>query len=94
MVGLVFGDLWPGIIFILSFIYSTIIAEAHQRDDQDRQQGQQACMVSPNVTALISFFLTEGNKKNIDSQGEISFSATARRNFEIFKKAVLNFRGM
>ena len=35
------------------------MAEAHQRDvrdDQDRQQGQQACMVLPNVTALISFF--------------------------------------
>ena len=33
--------------------------EAHQRDvqdDQDRQQGQQACMVLPNVTVLISFF--------------------------------------
>ena len=38
---------------------STIMAEAHQRDvrdDQDRQQGQQACMVLPNVTVLISFF--------------------------------------
>ena len=35
------------------------MAEAHQRDvrdDQDRQQGQQACMVLPNVTVLISFF--------------------------------------
>ena len=33
--------------------------EAHQRDvqdDQDRQQGQQACMVLPNVTVLIIFF--------------------------------------
>ena len=33
--------------------------EAHQRhvqDDQDRQPGQQACMVLPNVTVLISFF--------------------------------------
>ena len=36
--------------------------EAHQRDvrdDQDRQQGQQACMVLPNVTVLISFFLKQ-----------------------------------
>ena len=35
------------------------MAEAHQRDvrdDQDRQQGQQACMVIPNVTVLLSFF--------------------------------------
>ena len=35
---------------------STIMAEAHQhdvRDDQDRQQGKQACMVLPNVTVLI-----------------------------------------
>ena len=33
--------------------------EAHQRDvrdDQDRQQEQQACMVLPNVTVLINFF--------------------------------------
>lgn len=32
------------------------MAEAHQRDlrdDQDRQQGQQASMVLPNVTVLI-----------------------------------------
>jgi len=66
VVGLVFGDLWPGIIFILSFVYYTKMAEAHQRDvrdDQDRQQGQQACLVLPNVTVLISFFLTEDNKK-------------------------------
>ena len=43
-----------------------ITAQAHQhrdvRDDQDRQQGQQACMVLPNVNVLI-IFLTEGNKK-------------------------------
>ena len=35
------------------------MAEAHQRDvrdDQDHQQGQQVCMVLPNVTVLISFF--------------------------------------
>ena len=33
--------------------------EAHQRDvrdDQDHQQGQQVCMVLPNVTVLMSFF--------------------------------------
>ena len=38
---------------------STIVTEAHQRDvrdDQDLQQGQQVCMVLPNVTVLISFF--------------------------------------
>jgi len=40
---------------------STIMAEANQRDvsdDQDRQQGQQVCMVLQNmiVTVLISFF--------------------------------------
>ena len=42
------------------------MAEAHQRDvrdEQDRQQGQQACLVLPNVTVLISFFSTEDNKK-------------------------------
>ena len=38
--------------------------EAHHRDvqdDQDRQQGQQACMVLPNVTVLIIFFLKKQN---------------------------------
>ena len=42
------------------------MAEAHQRDvrdDQDRQQGQQACLLLPNGTVLISFFSTEDNKK-------------------------------
>ena len=36
--------------------------EAHQRDvrdDQDHQQGQQVCMVLPNVTVLIRFFLQQ-----------------------------------
>ena len=47
-----------GLVFGVSSI-STIMAEVHQRDvrdDQDRQQGQQAYMVLPNVTVLISFF--------------------------------------
>ena len=38
--------------------------EAHQRDvrdDQDHQQGQQVCMVLPNVTVLISFFFLKQN---------------------------------
>jgi len=91
VVGLLFGDLWPGIIFILC---SSILAEMHQcdvRDDQDRQQGQQACMVLPNVTVLINFFLTEGINKKILIHKEkfrFPFSATAHRDFEIFKKAV------
>ena len=36
-----------------------VYTEAGQRDvrdDQDRQQGQQACMVLPNASVLISFF--------------------------------------
>ena len=40
------------------------MAEAHQRDvrdDQDGQQGLQACMVLPNVTVLISFFFFNFN---------------------------------
>ena len=47
-----------GLVFSVSSI-STIMAETHQRniqDEQDRQQGQQACMVLPNVTVLIRFF--------------------------------------
>ena len=79
---------------------STIMAEAHQRDvrdDQDRQQGRQACMVLPNVAVLISFFLTEGNKKILihKEKSRFPFSATAHSSdFEIFKKAVLDFCGV
>ena len=45
-------------------------------------------MVLPNVTALISFFLTEGNKKILihKEQSRFPFSATAHRDVEIFKK--------
>ena len=72
------------------------MAEAHQRDvrdDQDRQQGQQACVVLPNVPMYISFFLTEGNKKILihKEKSRFPFSATAHRDFEIFKKAVSFF---
>ena len=68
---------------------STIMAKAHQcnvQDDQDRKQGQQACMVLPNVTVLISFFLTKGNKKILihKEKSRFLFSATAHRDFEIF----------
>ena len=48
-------------------------------------------MVLPNATVLISFFLTEGNKKILihKEKYRFPFSATAHRDFEIFKKAVL-----
>ena len=96
VVGLVFGDLWPASFSSSVSSISTIMAEAQQRDvrnDQDRQQGRQACMVLPNVTVLISFFLTEGNKKILihKEKSRFPFSATAHRDFEIFKKAVLDF---
>ena len=39
------------------------MADANQRDDQDRQQGQEIFVVLPNVTVLILVFLTKGNKK-------------------------------
>ena len=39
------------------------MADTNQRDDRDCQQGQETCVVLPNVTVLISFFLTKGNKK-------------------------------
>ena len=65
------------------------MAKVHQcnvQDDQDRKQGQQACMVLPNVTVLISFFLTKGNKKILihKEKSRLLFSATAHRDFEIF----------
>ena len=56
------------------------MAEVHQRDvrdDQDRQQGQQAYVVLPNVTVLISFFLTEGNKKILIHKEKSCFSFSA-----------------
>ena len=42
------------------------------------------------------FFLTEGNKKILihKEKSRFPFSATAHRDFEIFKKAVLDFCGM
>ena len=59
------------------------MTEAHQRDvrdDQDLQQGQQVCMVLPNVTVLISFFfLTEGNKKTLIHKEKSGFSFSATR---------------
>ena len=45
-------------------------------------------------SAVISFFfLTEGNKKILihKEKSRFPFSATAHRDFEIFKKAVLDF---
>ena len=61
VVGLVSGDLWPAIIFILCFVYfdhNGGSASRDVRDDQDRQQGQQTCMVLPNVTVLLHFSQT------------------------------------
>ena len=53
-------------------------------------------MVLPNVTVLISFFLTEGNTKILihKEKSRFPFSATAHRVFELFKKAVLDFFGV
>lgn len=81
--GRVFGDLWPATIF------SFIMAEAHQVHQRDIRDDQ-------NVTLLMSFFLTEGNKKILihKEKSRFPFSATAHRDFEIFKKAVLDFCGV
>ena len=59
------------------------MAEAHQVHQRDIQDDQ-------NVTLLMSFFLTEGNKKILiyKEKSRFPFSATAHRDFEIFKKAV------
>jgi len=81
--GWVFGDLWPATIF------SFIMAEAHQVHQRNIRDDQ-------NVTLLMSFFLTEGNKKILihKEKSHFPFSATAHRDFEIFKKAVLDFCGV
>ena len=58
------------------------VHQCHVRDDQ-------------NVTVLISYFLTEGNKKILihKEKSHFPFCATAHRVFKIFKKAVLDFCG-
>ena len=86
VVGLVLGDLWP----------ESFSSSFHRPLMQHRQQGQQACLVLQNVTVLISFFFTEGNKKILihKEKSRFPFSATAHRDFEIFKKAVLDFCGV
>ena len=55
--------------------------------------------VLPNITVLISFFITEANKKDKKvlihkEKSRFPFSCTAHSNFEIFKKAVLEFCGV
>ena len=76
--GWVFGDLWPATIF------SFIMAEAHQVHQRDIRDDQN------------EFFLTKGNKKILIHKEKscFPFSATAHRDFEIFKKAVLGFCGV
>ena len=53
-------------------------------------------MVLPNVTVLISFFFNRRKQKILihKEKSRFPFSATAHRDFEIFKKAVLDFCGM
>ena len=65
------------------------MAEAHQVHQRDVRDDQ-------NVTLLMIFFLTEGNKKILihKEKSRFPFSATAHRDFEIFKKAVLDFCGV
>ena len=94
VVGLVFGDLWPAIIFILRFVYF----------DHNGGSASTRCPRSPRsstrTTSLHGFtkcecvnkiFLTEGNKKILihKEKYRFPFSATAHTDFEIFKKAVL-----
>ena len=87
VVDLVCGDLWPAIISSSVLTILTIMTEAHQVHQRDVQDDQ-------NVTVLISFFLTKGNKKILREKSCFPFSATAHRDFEIFKRAVQDFSGM
>ena len=66
-----------------------MMAEAHQVHQRDVRDDQ-------NVTVLMSFCLTEGNKKILihKEKSRFPFSATAHRDFEIFKNAVLDFCGV
>ena len=99
VVGLVFGDLWPAIIFILCFVYF----------DHNGGSASTRCPRWPRSSTrttslhgftkcdcINKFFLTEGNKKILihKEKSRFPFSATAHRDFEIFKKAVLDFCGV
>ena len=87
MVGLVFCDLWTAIIFHLGFVYFD-------------HNGRTASSPSTRYPRWPKCDCVN-NKLNlsIDSQGEIPFFGvfchpTAHRNFQIFKKAVLDFCGV
>ena len=92
VVGLVFGDLWPAIIFILCFVYF----------DHNGGSASTRCPRWPRSSTrttslhgftkcgcINKFFLTEGNKKILihKEKSRFPFSATAHRDFEIFVKS-------
>ena len=99
VVGLVFGDLWPAIIFILCFVYfdqnggsaSTQYLRWPRSSTRTSLHGFTKCDCVNKF-----FFLTEGNKKILihKEKSRFPFSATAHRDFEIFKKAALDFCGV
>ena len=79
--------LWHNWMWFCFFSVSTIMAEAHQRNVRDHQ----------NVTVLIIFFLSEGNKNYWFTRRNLVFRflpGAAHRDFEIFKKAMLDFCGV
>ena len=52
--------------------------------------------IRPNVTLLMSFFISDSNKKSLIHKEKARFpiSTTEHKDFETFKKAVLDFCGI
>ena len=86
---LVFGDLWPNLPGQPSL--SPTMAET--RAEQDRQNRHEGFEVLPNVTVLISFYLSDGGKKVLihKEKSRFPFSATAYRDLEVLKTKRVRF---
>ena len=93
VVGLVSGDLWPAIVFILCFVYfdhnggSALTRCPRWLRSSTRKTTLHGFTKCDCVNKF--FFLTEGNKKILIHKEQSRFpscSATAHRDLEIFKK--------
>ena len=80
---------WPAIIFILCFVY-------FDHNGGSASSPSTRCPRWPKCDCVNKFFLTEGNQKILIYKEKFCFPffATAHSDFEIFKKAVLDFCGM
>ena len=98
VVGLVFGDLWLAMIFILCFVYFDL--NGWSASTQCPRWPRSSTMTTTlhgftKCDCANKFFLAEGNKNILihKEKSPFPFSTSANRDFEIFKKAVLYFCG-